>query len=150
MKISRNKLYLLNNWTLMKENICVNTLRTKNGGTWKVKQQNGYGSYTGSIEPKRNIWYHPEANHSNLIMEIWNRIIRNHKLSEYTWFAFNVFRKFPRLVTIPCQWAIKTCWAAVLATERDDPLTKLAREVLGAYYSDERKVFMTRNPAKQK
>lgn len=31
-------LYLLNNWTLMKENICVNTLRTKNGGTWKQKR----------------------------------------------------------------------------------------------------------------
>lgn len=28
---------LLNNWTLMKENIWVNTLRTKNGGTWKLK-----------------------------------------------------------------------------------------------------------------
>ena len=50
-----------------------------------------------------------------------------------TWFAFKVFRKFPRLLTIPCQWAIKALWASVFATERDDPLTKLALDVLGAY-----------------
>lgn len=50
-----------------------------------------------------------------------------------TWFSFKVFKKFPRLLTIPCQWAIKAFWASVLATERDAPLTKLALDVLGAY-----------------
>jgi len=50
-----------------------------------------------------------------------------------TWLAFKVFRKFPRLFTIPCQWAIKARWASVFATERDDPLTRLALDVLGAY-----------------
>lgn len=50
-----------------------------------------------------------------------------------TWFVFKVFKKFPRLLTIPCQWAIKAFWASVFATERDEPLTKLALDVLGAY-----------------
>lgn len=50
-----------------------------------------------------------------------------------TWLAFNVFKKFPKLLTIPCQWAIKACWAAAFARDRDDPLTKLALDVLGAY-----------------
>lgn len=50
-----------------------------------------------------------------------------------TLFSFKVFKKFPRLLTIPCQWAIKAFCASVFATERDDPLTKLALDVLGAY-----------------
>lgn len=49
-----------------------------------------------------------------------------------TLFTFSMFRKFPRLFTIPCQWAIKACWAAVLVFEREDPFIKLALDVLGA------------------
>ena len=51
---------------------------------------------------------------------------------EPTLFDFRVLRKFVRLFTIPCQWAISACWPAVLATERDAPFTKLALDVLGA------------------
>lgn len=32
-------IYLLNNWTLMNENIWMNTFRTKNGGTWKSSKE---------------------------------------------------------------------------------------------------------------
>lgn len=49
-----------------------------------------------------------------------------------TLFTFSIFTKFPRLFTIPCQWAIKACWAAVLVFEREDPFIKLALDVLGA------------------
>lgn len=55
----------------------------------------------------------------------------NKKGISVTWFAFKVFKKFPRLFTIPCQWAIKACCAAVFATERT-PFTKLALDILGA------------------
>ena len=91
----------------MKENICMKTLRTKNGGTYNdMKHMN-------------------ESEKENCFKTI--------KKVLHTWFAFKVFKKFPRLFTIPCQWAIKARCASVVATEREDPLTKLALDVLGAF-----------------
>ena len=53
--------------------------------------------------------------------------------NKLTWFAFNVFKKLSRLLTIPCQWAIKACCPAAFPSEREVPLTRLALEVRGAW-----------------
>lgn len=119
---SKGKLkYLLNSWTLMKEKICINTLRTKNGGTWKIQKKTSMSPVHCTLEKQTCCGLQMPPIH-----------LKSSGGTLLTWFAFRVSKKFPRLFTIPCQWAIKVCCAAVFATERDAPLTKLALDVLGA------------------
>lgn len=65
---------------------------------------------------------------------VMHEIKGNNKL---TLFTLSMFKKFPRLFTIPCQWAIKACCAAVFVFEREDPFIMLALDVLGAWIDDD-------------
>lgn len=112
----------------MKESIWVKILRTKKEGTWGEQwRQWIYNLYRTLKNKKQEKELHKKKEFIIIL----------------TWFAFNVLRKLPRLFTIPCQWAIRACWAAALVIERDDPFTEIALDVLGACHAHQRsKLFM--------
>ena len=101
--------YLLNNWTLMNENIWVNTLRTRNGGTCTVTITNKWGT----VVRRKTISFWPYISDGDTYMVCFH----------YLQVIIQAFHNaLPR--------AINACCATALAWER--PFTKLARDVLGA------------------